>query len=241
MTARVDLSVPERVLAIGAHPDDIEFGCGATLAKWAAAGCEITLCICTDGAKGTWDPNADTAALIALRESEQRDAAKVLGATFVVFLRWFDGELEATMAGRQTVCRVIRETRPQVVLAHDPWQPYRLHPDHHAAGMLAVGGIVAARDPHFFPEQAMAPHRPDTLLLFEPGRVDHVEDVTGFVDAKIEALLAHRSQWQSTMGIHAAPDAERTAFAEQLHAEARAAGLHAGLRAAEAFARLDDL
>src|SRR4051794_28464136 len=147
MMLRVDLPAPERALAIGAHPDDIEFGGGATLAKWAAAGTEVTLCICTDGAKGTWDPDADPAELIAVRESEQRDAAKILGATYVVFLRWVDGELEATMDGRKTVCCVIRETRPDVVLAHDPWQPYRLHPDHHAAGMLALGAIVAARDP----------------------------------------------------------------------------------------------
>src|SRR6185436_1514814 len=65
---RVDLSVPRRVMAVGAHPDDIEFGCGATLAKWADAGAEVHLCICTDGSKGTWDSDADTAALVAKRE-----------------------------------------------------------------------------------------------------------------------------------------------------------------------------
>jgi LmbE family N-acetylglucosaminyl deacetylase len=241
MTVQIDLAPPARALAIGAHPDDIEFGCGATLAKWAAAGTEITLCICTDGAKGTWNPDADAAALVAEREAEQRDAAKILGATFVVFLRWVDGELEATLGNRQTVCRVIRDTRPEVVLAHDPWQPYRLHPDHHAAGMLAIGGIVAARDAHFYPEQQLTPHRPDTLLLFEPGRVDHIESVDGYLDTKADALLAHRSQWQSTMGIHADPDAERAQFVGRLHDEARAAGLRAGVREAEAFARLDDL
>jgi LmbE family N-acetylglucosaminyl deacetylase len=237
----VNVPTPGRVLAIGAHPDDIEFGCAATLAKWAAAGAHVTLCICTDGAKGTWDPAADSSALVARRQDEQRAAAAVLGAADVEFLGFVDGELTHDLDARAAVCAVIRRVRPDVVFGHDPWQPYRLHPDHHHAGMLAVDGIVAARDPHFFPEQRLAPHRPSTLLLFEPGRVDHVENVDGYVDRKIDALLAHRSQWQSTMGIHDAPDTERKVFGEQLHAEARAHGIRAGLRAGEAFARIDDL
>jgi LmbE family N-acetylglucosaminyl deacetylase len=241
MTTSVDLPVPARVLAIGAHADDIEFGAGATLAKWAAAGAHVTMCVCTDGSKGTWDGDADLSTLIAMREAEQRAAAAVLGAADVVFLRYVDGELDSTLAATAVVCRVIRESRPDVVLAHDPWQPYRIHPDHHHAGMLATSGIVAARDPHFFADQGVAPHRPAALLLFEPGRVDHVENVDGYVDHKVDALLAHRSQWRSTMAIHDRPDDERAEFAMKLHYEARAAGLRAGLRAAEAFARIDDL
>ena len=241
MTLTVGLPVPRRVLAVGAHADDIEFGCGATLAKWAAAGAHITMCVCTDGSKGTWDGDADLAALIAKREEEQRDAAIILGAVDVVFLRYVDGELDSDLPTTAAVCRVIREFRPDVVLGHDPWQPYRIHPDHFHAGMLVTSGIVAARDPHFFPEQGVAPHRPDTLLCFEPGRVDHVEAVDGFVDRKIDALLAHRSQWRSTMAIDDQPDDQRAAFAAKLHDEARAEGLRGGLRAAESFVRLDDL
>ncbi|HWS46438.1 MAG TPA: PIG-L deacetylase family protein [Acidimicrobiia bacterium] len=241
MTVSVDLAPPGRVLAVGAHPDDIEFGCGATLAKWAAGGAHITMCVCTDGSKGTWDAAADLDALVALREEEQRAAAAALGASGVVFLRYVDGELDASLPATAAVCRVIREARPDVVLAHDPWQPYRLHPDHVRAGELTVAAIVAARDPHFFPDQGLAPHRPSTLLCFEPGRVDHVERVDGFVDRKIEALLAHRSQWRSTMGIDDAPAEQRAAFAGRLRDEARTAGLRAGLRGAEIFARVDDL
>jgi LmbE family N-acetylglucosaminyl deacetylase len=241
MTVTVDLPTPARVLAIGAHADDIEFGCGATLAKWAAAGAHVTMCVCTDGSKGTWDNDADLAALIAMRENEQRDAAAVLGASGVVFLRYVDGELDSALAPRAAVCRVIRQARPDVVLGHDPWQPYRIHPDHHHAGLLVTSGIVAARDPHFFPELGVAPHRPQTLLCFEPGHVDHVEDVDGNVDRKIDALLAHRSQWRSTMAIDERPADEQNAFAAKLHAEARAEGLRAGLRAAESFACIDDL
>jgi LmbE family N-acetylglucosaminyl deacetylase len=241
VTVTVDLPVPERVLAVGAHPDDIEFGCGATLAKWADSGAQVTLCVCTDGAKGTWEPDADLGALVARREEEQRDAAAELGAVGVEFLRFVDGELRDDLPGRGALCAVIRKVRPDVVLGHDPWRPYRLHPDHRQAGHLAIGAIVAARDPHFFPELGLAPHRPATLLCFEPARVDHVESVPGHVDRKIAALLRHRSQWRSTMGIDDRPDDQRSRFVRDLHDEARAAALHAGLRAAEAFARVDDL
>jgi LmbE family N-acetylglucosaminyl deacetylase len=131
------------------------------------------------------------------------------------------------------------------MLGHDPWQPYRLHPDHLQAGLLTVGSIVAARDPHFFAEQQLAPHRPDTLLLFEPARIDHLEQVTHHVDRKVDALLAHRSQWRSTMAIDEADasrrDHQRAEFVAGLHDEARVHGLRAGVRAAEAFARIDDL
>jgi LmbE family N-acetylglucosaminyl deacetylase len=242
MTVEVNLPVPRRALAIGAHADDIEFGCGATLAKWAEAGADLTMCICTDGSKGTWDEDADLAALIARREEEQRDAAVLLGVADVVFLRYVDGELESGLGPRAAVTRVIRERRPDVVLGHDPWRAYRIHPDHRHAGLLATDGIVAARDHHFFPELGVAPHRPRTLLCFEPGRVDHVEDVDGYVGRKVEALLAHRSQWRSTMAIDdERPDDQRAVFVRALHHEARIEGLRVGLRAAESFARIDDL
>jgi LmbE family N-acetylglucosaminyl deacetylase len=241
MTIRLDLPVPRRVLAIGAHSDDIEFGCAATLAKWAHAGAEVHLLVCTDGSKGTWDPKADLAALVARREDEQRDAAKILGAIDVRFLRRIDGELVNDLATRAEVCAAIREVKPDVVLGHDPWQSYRLHPDHLEAGRLAVDGIVAARDPHFFADQDLAPHRPQTLLLFEAERVEHLERVEGYVDRKVASLLAHRSQWRSTMGIDAAPDTEQAAFVARVHEAAQTAGLRGGLRAAEAYARIDRL
>jgi LmbE family N-acetylglucosaminyl deacetylase len=237
----VDLAVPARALAIGAHPDDIDFGCGGTLAKWASAGCEVTELVLTDGSKGSWDPKADRARLIALRREEQRDAATALGARDVVFLDHVDGELASGLAERAEVCRVIREVRPDVVLGHDPWKRYRLHPDHRHAGFLAVEGIVAARDPHFFPEQGLAPHRPTGLLLWEADEVDHVEVVEAFLAAKLAALLAHRSQWESTMGIDSDPGAEEHAFEDRIRQRAADAGAPAGVALAEAFKRIDRL
>src|SRR6202041_1448899 len=91
----------------------------------------------------------------------------------------------------------IRQLRPDVILGHDPWRRYRLHPDHRNAGFLATDGIVAARDPLFFPEQGEQPHRPRALLLWEADAPDHAEDIVGFEDQKLHALLAHRSQFRS--------------------------------------------
>jgi LmbE family N-acetylglucosaminyl deacetylase len=103
-----------------------------------------------------------------------------------------------------------------VVLGHDPWRRYRLHPDHRAAGFLTTDGIVAARDPHFFPELPDVPHRPHALMLWEADEPDHVEDITGHVEAKLAALLAHRSQWRSTMHIEPDDDASMAAFRDHV-------------------------
>jgi LmbE family N-acetylglucosaminyl deacetylase len=251
-----DLDRPASALAVGAHPDDVEFQCGATLAKWAAAGCVVHHLVLTDGSKGTWDPHADRAALVATRQVEQRAAARALGATGeVVFLGAVDGELEATLEHRAAVARWIRVLRPDVVLGHDPWRRYRLHPDHRHAGWLTVDAVVAARDPHFFPDQGVGHHRPRALLLFEADEPGHVEDVTGFADAKVAALLEHRSQYRSTMGIDgdgpgadapeaalaaaAAGAAQRAAFRSRVERGLADGGRPAGFTHGEAFALLD--
>lgn len=235
------LDLPERVLAVGAHPDDVEFGCGATLAKWAAAGARCEILVLTDGSKGTWDPGTDPRALVARREREQHDAADALGVEVVHFGGFVDGELEASPAAREHVCQVLRDVRPDVVLGHDPWKRYRLHPDHRVAGELLIGGVVAARDPHFFPDLG-PPHRPRTMLLFEAEVVDHLEQVDATASTKVDALLRHRSQWRSTMGIDPdAPEHDRSvelaAFAERVLAELDdGTGGHA-----ERFKRVDEL
>jgi LmbE family N-acetylglucosaminyl deacetylase len=233
----VTASVPERVLAIGAHPDDIEFGCGATLAHWSRRGAHVELLVLTDGSKGSWEPDQDLDALITTRQDEQRAAAHALGAAGVHFLDAVDGELDAAAGRREEVCAVIREVRPDVVFGHDPWKQYRLHPDHRHAGELVIDAIVAARDPHYFPGQGL-PHRPARLLLFEAQVVDHVEPVDDVdVAAKIDALLCHRSQWRSTMGIEEGgcdADAQLAAFRRRVSDEIAAAG-------GEAFKELTEL
>jgi len=238
-----DLDPPRRALAIGAHPDDIEFGCAATLAKWAAAGTGVHLLVLTDGSKGSWDPDADPRALVELRHAEQRAAADALGVEAVHFLDLLDGELIGSRAEIAAVCGMLRRVRADVVLGHDPWKRYRLHPDHRHAGNLTIEGIVAARDPHFFPRLG-APHRPERLLLFEAEVVDHVEHVNATFDAKVAALLAHHSQWRSTMGIEVGSAAEveqRAAFVQRTRDEAEAAGALTGGGLAEAFKRIEPL
>ena len=237
-----NLLTPSSALAIGAHPDDVEFGCGATLAKWAADGCIVHHLILTDGSKGTWTPDANVVALATTRQGEQREAARRLSgerAGSVTFLEKVDGELSSDLIVRGEVARVIREVKPQVVLGHDPWKRYRLHPDHRHAGLLACEAIVAARDPHFFREQALSPHRPDALLLWEADEPDHVEDVTSWVDHKLHALEAHETQFESTMKAAAAE--QLPAFRIRIRARLASLGEPYGLGAAELFKRIADL
>jgi LmbE family N-acetylglucosaminyl deacetylase len=238
-----NLEVPKVALAVGAHPDDVEFGCGGTLAKWAAAGCRMHHLVCTDGSKGTWDPGADHDALVQTRQAEQIEASRRLGGDGrVTFLGWTDGELESGIRQRREVAHWIRKIRPDVVLGHDPWRRYRLHPDHRNAGWLLTDGIVAARDPLFFPEQGYGPHRPAALLLWEADTPDHLETIEGFEKVKLDALLAHRSQFRSTMHIGTCEDTgEVGAFAARMHGHHARAGQPLGMAAAEAFKMINDL
>ena len=271
----VDLPVPATALAIGAHPDDIEFGCGATLAKWAVAGCRIHHLVLTDGSKGSWDPDADLAALASRRLDECRAAAAVIDGSRavggsaagadpgtgsspgprvgrrvgpaperVLFLQRVDGELVNGVDERREVARIIRTVRPEALLGHDPWRRYRLHPDHRAAGFLTVDAIVAARDPHFYSELGIAPHRPRSLLLWEADLPNHLETVVGFESVKIDALLCHHSQGETTMGLvdgNGATSQGTDAFASKVRRQLAAHGALGGLRSAEAFHLMNEL
>jgi len=199
--------------------------------------------VCTDGSKGSWEPFADQAELISLRQQEQRAAASVLGAKAdVAFLGWPDGELESGQPQRREIARLIREVAPDVVLGHDPWKRYRLHPDHRNAGFLVTDGVVAARDPLFYPDLLFEPHRPRAVLLFEADAPDHVEDIESTFDLKFEALLEHRSQLLSTMSIPSTAERSDRAvaeFRERLRSEATKAASPAGFSLGESFKRID--
>jgi LmbE family N-acetylglucosaminyl deacetylase len=255
-----ELPTPECVLAVGAHPDDIEFGCGATVAKWASAGAQLHFVVLTDGSKGTWDAGAELAELVAARMDECRRAAVVLDGAGrsgspspdrLRFMGRVDGELENGIAERRELAGIIREVRPTVVLGHDPWRRYRLHPDHRAAGFATVDALVAARDPWFFADLGPAPHRPRWLLLWEADLPNHLEDARGYEDVKIRALLCHRTQLETTMGIGDAgaigPDGTLNASdgTEELSAKVRGQlaqhGSIGGLPSAEAFRLITDL
>ena len=236
-----NLPTPQRVLTVGAHPDDAEFGAGATLARWAASGTHITFVVLTDGSKGTWDQAIPRERLIEIRAAEQQQAADMLGVADVVHLEHPDGELEYTMELRAEICWHIRHTRPEIVLGHDPWRRYLLHPDHRAAGWAAIDGVVAARDHLFFPEQltcGITHHRPDTILLWTADEPDHWEDADGYLDAKVNALLAHSSQSTTTMAAAGQSDAATRRFRDDVYGQAAAAAGPSGLRVTEAFKKI---
>src|SRR3954447_247688 len=188
---------PKRVLVIGAHPDDNEFGAGGSVAKLVKEGWQATFIICTNGNKGSHDPEMSPYQLSETREQEQRAAAAVLGVETVIFLRNNDGELESTLALRAEIALYIRHFKPHRVYTHDPWKHYMLHPDHRAVGFATIEGIVSARDHLFMPglgQIGITVWRPEALFLWGAEQPDHVEDVSGFVDQKIAALVEHHTQ-----------------------------------------------
>lgn len=187
-------------MVIAAHPDDPEFGAGATIAKWAAAGREITYVLLTSGDKGCHDPAIRPGQVAARREAEQRDAAASLGVQEVIYLNYPDGILENSLELRRRLSLIVRERQPEVVLAIDPWRRYQLHPDHRAAGQAALDAVWSAREWYIFPEQLLGdrePWRVKEVYLFWAEAPDYWEDVTETVDQRIEALLRHDSQTAS--------------------------------------------
>jgi LmbE family N-acetylglucosaminyl deacetylase len=220
-----------RALALGAHPDDVELQAGGTIAAWAGDGVHVELACFTAGEKGTHDPASDPAEVARVRRRETERAAAVLGAARVHFFGAVDGELEATMALRVDVARLVRTVRPDVVVGHDAWRRWLLHPDHRAAGLLTVDGVVAARDPLYAPELAaegLPAHRPHSILLFGTDAPDEVVDISATIDTKLAALRAHASQ------IGDPADLDR-----RIRTWNAAIGAQFGLGSAEAFHLLD--
>lgn len=224
-------ATPRRVLVFAAHPDDAEFGCAGTVARWVREGWEATFVLVTNGDKGSHDLEVNPHQLAATREREQLAAAEVLGVKQVIFLRHRDGELQPTMELRAQVCLLVRQLRPTIVITHDPWRLYQLHPDHRATGISVVDGVIAARDHLFFPEQLrdeLTHHRPEALYLFTTDHPNVWVDIAETIELKIEALRAHRSQLRDPQGLE-----------ERVRARAREAGESQGLRFAEQFHRVE--
>jgi LmbE family N-acetylglucosaminyl deacetylase len=194
---------PKRILAVFAHPDDPDFFCGATIARWTSHGHHITYCILTRGDKGTQDPGMVPAELAAIREKEQRAAARVCGVQTVRFLNYMDGQLFPDLAAREAVTRVIREEKPEIVVTTDPSNyfpsdSYINHPDHRIAGQIVIESTYpAAYLPHYFPEHSQAgleAHRVSELWLTLTAQPNTIIDVSTFWDQKILALREHASQ-----------------------------------------------
>lgn len=225
-------------LAVFAHPDDAEICAGGTLAKWAGAGRDVHLLVLTNGDRGSGDPLRDRAELATTRAIETQAAGRVLGLASVRILDVHDGELENTAATRAEVVRAIRELRPTAVVTCDPtaWffeDRYYNHSDHRTAGVVALDAVFpGAGNPHFFSDhlaEGLEPHSVTDVWLGWTREPNHREDITGFLQVKIDALAAHASQLSEGIAF----------FEEELDREAREAGEAIGVEQAEAFRRLD--
>lgn len=195
--------IPESAMAIVAHPDDIEYTCAGTLARWAKSGARISYVLCTSGDVGIDEPGMSREQAAKIREAEQNNAARIVGACEVIFLREPDGLLQPTLELRKKLVREIRRFKPEVVICGDPtfvWagDDYINHPDHRAAAAATLDAVFpAAGQPNLFEELA-----DEGLEAFKPRKVyvtswDHVDvyvNIEDTIQTKIDALRTHVSQ-----------------------------------------------
>ena len=195
--------IPESAMAIVAHPDDIEFSCAGTMARWAKAGARISYVLCTSGDVGIDQPGMTRARATQIREVESLEAARLAGADEVIFLGEPDGLLQPTLALRRRLVREIRRFRPEVVLTGDPtivWagKDYINHPDHRAAATAALDAVFpAAGQPNLFEEiaeEGFLAHKPRKVYVTSWGEADTFVNIDETIEIKIEALKAHKSQ-----------------------------------------------
>lgn len=193
-----------RVLVIVAHPDDAEFICGGTLARWSREGYQISYCICTDGNHGSHDEQMTPQLLAEIRQREQMAAARVFGTDDVHFLHFVDAELEPTIELRKAITRIIRKVRPHIVVCLDPtmfWsgEGYINHPDHRASGEAALAAVMPSADTRLiFPEllvENLQPHKVSHIYLAATNSPNVWMPLTEEdLELKVRAIRAHASQ-----------------------------------------------
>jgi LmbE family N-acetylglucosaminyl deacetylase len=197
-----DTEVPEQILVITAHPDDVDFGAAGSVAAWTAAGARVTYCVVTDGDAGGFDPTVPRSEIPGIRRAEQTAAAGEVGVTDLIFLGYPDGRVEATLALRRDLARVIRQVRPGRVVCPSPerlWERvFASHPDHLAVGEAALCAVYPdARNPFAFPELAesgLDAHVVREVWMMASPRSNTFVDVTATFDKKVAALRSHVSQ-----------------------------------------------
>lgn len=197
------LTSPERVLVVTAHPDDVDFGSGGTVASLVATGSVVTYCIVTDGDAGGFDPTVPRSEIPGIRRAEQTAAAACLGVSDVRFLGYRDGELTVTHELRRDISRVIRQVRPELVITQSPDRNYRRiyasHPDHLAAGEAALQAVYPdARNPFAHPtllaDEGLAEWAVTQVWVMGRQEPDYFVDITAHFEQKLAALRAHESQ-----------------------------------------------
>ena len=194
---------PRKILIILAHPDDPEYFCGATIAKWIREGHKVDYCLFTKGEKGINNNYRATKNIISIREKEQKSAADVLGVNGIQYLSYKDGMLVPNLEARKNIVRIIRSLRPNIVVTCDPtnYYPsdnYLNHPDHRAAGQIVIDAVFpATQNELFFPEllsEQLAPHNVEEVWLSLPKEANITLDVTKTWPLKVDALEEHLSQ-----------------------------------------------
>ena len=196
------IETPARAMLVIPHPDDGESGAAGTTATWAREGCSVLYVVCTNGDKGTSDPEMTSERLAAIRRREQLNAASVLGVEDVVFLDYGDGELEDTREFRGLIVEQIRRWKPDVVFAMDPMRvASHSHRDHRVSGQAALDACFPyARDVLHYPQHrdaGLTPHKVGSILLWGSENPDVVVDIESAIDLKMRALAAHESQLSS--------------------------------------------
>jgi LmbE family N-acetylglucosaminyl deacetylase len=192
---------PADVVVVTPHPDDAEFGVAGTVAKWTREGKQIVYVVCTNGNKGTSDPQIKPDELAKIRQKEQRAAAELLGVREVVFLGNQDQGLEDTPQFRKQIVRMIRRYRPQTVVTADPYRRYIWHRDHRIAGQVTIDAVFPyARDHLAYPElieEGLQPHKVKEMLFWASENINYLSDITATFDLKLAALRCHESQVKS--------------------------------------------
>lgn len=219
------------VLAVGAHPDDVEFGCGATMAKLAADGATLIFVVATLGNRGSRAHKITASKLVNSRKQEQENAAKILGAREVIFLGHEDGNLCCDIDLKQELVRLIRKHKPDMVFTHDPtWfhqQQGRFsminHTDHRATGEATLDAIYPlSRDLLSFPEHAkegLTPHTVREVYLYHSPRPNFYVDVTRFIDKKFESIFTHKSQMDDTKKVEKRVKARLALYGKKIKAK----------------------
>ena len=224
-----------RVMIITAHPDDAEFTAAGTVAKWTREGVAVIYVICTDGSRGSNDPEVKPEHLVAIRKAEQEAAARILGVEEIVYLDYEDGTLEPSLALRRDLTRQIRRYRPDIVVCPDPTvrysDGYLNHPDHRAAGDAALDAVFpSARTRYIFPEllaEGLEPHKVREVYIRGAPSPNLWVDISDTIELKIAALRKHVSQVSSSEG-----------WEERVRARAQQAAEGQDMAYAESFKRI---
>ena len=192
------MTKPAHVMVITPHPDDAEFGVAGTVVRWTGEGKDVIYVVCTNGDKGTNDPDMKPHELAKIREQEQLAAAKLLGVREVIFLRHPDQALEDTPEFRKEIVRLIRMYKPETVVTADPYRRYVWHRDHRITGQVTLDAVFPyARDFLSYPdllEEGLQPHKVREILFWGSEDPDYCSDITGTFDIKMAALRCHKSQ-----------------------------------------------